>query len=122
MIDRPTPRPDRGPDLTVVVASNYQLVMVWRAARNHHERNAAVIRADIWERTRMSIDRLLCANHCLISLEAPISGPRDDDKGNNGATPSVIQTRRLRQDPRRSEPCVRSRLNNPRGIGLFPHS
>jgi hypothetical protein len=37
--------------------------MVWRAAWNHHERNAAIIGTDVWERTRLSIERLLRASH-----------------------------------------------------------
>jgi len=65
MIGSPATRPDRGPDLTVIVTSNHQPVMVWRAAWNHHERNAAIIGMDVWERTRLSIERLLCAGHWL---------------------------------------------------------
>jgi hypothetical protein len=86
--------------------------MVRRPWWDHHERNAAVIRPDVREPPRPSIDRLLRANHGLdlSAYGEPRFGMSLMSKSNNVASRS--NSPHLRIGPRRRKTTARDRAGS----------
>jgi hypothetical protein len=67
-------RLNRDPHVTIGVTPNDQALPAWCAGRNHDERDAAGVRADVRDGARSSIKRLRFVTHC-----------RDHDLSKNAA-------------------------------------